>query len=151
MGKKTKTATRLTSPMPRRDVGHGRPPMDKCFKQGQVANPAGRPRGSKNRLTERFLQGLCEDFEEHGVGVIAKVREDMPAVYLRIIGRLVPAHLLVQEARFDELSDDEISTYLIAIREALGVREGLVRRTNAADRREPAEQLPTLSEAEIVP
>ena len=47
-------------------------------------------------------------------------RTDNPAVYLRVVARLLPAHLLVQEARLDHLSDSELADYLAVIRKILG-------------------------------
>jgi hypothetical protein len=41
-----------------------RPPQ--LFKPGQSGNPAGRPRGSRNRIAGRFLDDVTEVWEEHG-------------------------------------------------------------------------------------
>jgi hypothetical protein len=46
----------------------------------------GRPRGSRNKLTERFLDTIANDFAEHGAEAIAKIRTDDPATYLKIVG-----------------------------------------------------------------
>lgn len=62
----------------------------KPFKPGQSGNPAGRPRGSRNRLAEAFVSGLCEDFERHGRRVIEHVRRSDPVAYLAICAKLVP-------------------------------------------------------------
>ena len=59
------------------------------FISGNSGGP-GRPRGSRNRLGEDFLSALCADWAEHGASVIADVRENSPAVYLRIVAGLVP-------------------------------------------------------------
>ena len=69
------------------------------------------------------MRRLCADFEEHGVDVIARVRDEDAAVYLRVVAQVVPQTLLVQDAKLDDLSDDELAAYLLAVREALGVRE----------------------------
>ena len=127
-------------------VGRGHPPAEHQFKAG---NP-GRPKGSRNKLGEHFIAALCADFEEHGTSVIARVREEDPAVYLRVVAGLVPQHVLVHEARLDELSDDELATYLIAVRQALGVREDLGERTDAPGGNEQAQPLPAVSEADAV-
>src|SRR5207302_93422 len=43
----------------------------------------GRRKGSRNKLTERFLDAIADDFLEHGPEAIAKVRMDDPAMYLK--------------------------------------------------------------------
>jgi len=68
-------------------------PTGRPFKPGQSGYPAGRPKGSRNRLSERFLSALADDFEKHGEDVIARVREAYPAVYLRILASLLPTQV----------------------------------------------------------
>jgi hypothetical protein len=48
------------------------------FLQGFTGNPAGRPKGSRNRLGEAFLEGLAADFEAHGAEAIAECKADQP-------------------------------------------------------------------------
>ena len=153
--KAAKTKAKVTietvpAPSPGPHLGYPHPPVENRFKPGQSGNPAGRRRGSRNRLNERFLDALCEDFDAHGVGVIEKVRLTNPAVYLRVVARLVPAHVLVQEARLDVLTDDELAAYLAFVRQALGVRDGAGGRGEAADSCEQVEILPPVSEAEVI-
>jgi hypothetical protein len=50
----------------------------------------GRPKGSRDRHSRNFLNAFADDFEQHGVKVIAKVREEQPAQYLRIAADLLP-------------------------------------------------------------
>ena len=61
-----------------------------AWKPGESGNPAGRPKSSRNKLTEDFLKALSDDFEQHGKGVIATVREEEPAKYLTVVAQLVP-------------------------------------------------------------
>jgi hypothetical protein len=64
----------------------------KPFKAGSewTGNAAGRPKGSRHKLTENFLQVLADDFEQHGTAAIVKVREEDPAKYLTVVAQLVP-------------------------------------------------------------
>src|SRR4051812_32531801 len=58
---------------------------------------------------------IADDFAEHGVEAIAKVRNDDPATYLRIVGSLVQRQLILQreespainvaEATYEELGE----------------------------------------------
>lgn len=60
------------------------------FVKGQSGNPAGRPPGSKQKISEKFITALTADFEKHGETVIEQVRSDKPEQYLRIVADLVP-------------------------------------------------------------
>lgn len=133
-------------------VGRNKPPRRHFFKAGASGNPAGRRAGVRNRITMRFLEALCADFEEHGVAVIERVRLESPAAYLRVVAKLVPAHLVVhEETRLDELSDGEVATYLAALRGHLALRHELEQAGGAALGDEPLGVLPALPEAESVP
>ena len=55
----------------------------------------GRRKGSRNKLTERFLDTIANDFAEHGAEAIANVRTTDPATYLKIVGSLIPRNLIL--------------------------------------------------------
>jgi hypothetical protein len=63
------------------------------FKPGQSGNPAGRPRGSRNRLAEAFVEDLRDAWEAHGVDALDRVARDDPAALLRTIAALMPKDL----------------------------------------------------------
>ena len=60
------------------------------WQPGQSGNPAGRPKSSRNKLTEDFLSAMAEDFAAHGKAAIVTVREEDPAKYLTVVAQLVP-------------------------------------------------------------
>jgi hypothetical protein len=51
-------------------------PRGRPFKPGQSGNKKGRPRGSRNRLTDQVLKSIAEDFAQHGAEVLEKVRNE---------------------------------------------------------------------------
>ena len=117
---------------------------DTRFKPGDVPNPAGRPKGSRNKLGEAFLADLLADWSEHGPVVIAEVRRDKPEVYLKIVASILPAQLNVKVSDVDELTDDQLArqlAHVIASLAAAGVDFGAG--VGAALGAEPA-GLPTL-------
>ena len=86
-----------------KSANHKPPPPEYQFKPG---NP-GRPKGSRNKLGEHFIQDLYADWEKHGAAVIARVREDRPQDYLKVTASLLPKQVQVENK--SELSDSEIA------------------------------------------
>jgi hypothetical protein len=60
------------------------------YKPGQCGNPNGRPMGSRQKLTEKFINDLANHYEREGAKAIARVLKDNPVAYLQIICRLLP-------------------------------------------------------------
>lgn len=87
--------------------------QDTRFKPGQSGNPAGRPKGSRNKVSEKLLEALALDFEAHGQEVIETVRAERPADYLKIVASLVPKQMEIDDrrtqTRAEDLSDDELA------------------------------------------
>lgn len=77
----------------------------------------GRPKGSRNRLGEQFLEALAQDFSENGQAAIVACREEKPTEYVKVIASLLPKELLVRTDPVDELSDEEIADALDILRE----------------------------------
>ena len=60
------------------------------FKPGQSGNPAGRPKGSKNKLTENILEDLAEFYATEGKDLIRRVRDENPTALLQGLMKLIP-------------------------------------------------------------
>jgi hypothetical protein len=84
------------------------------FQTGNKGGP-GRPPGSRNRLAENFLTDFCADWAQHSVAVIAKVRREHPAVYLRTVASLIPRELPPVQDEYAHLTDEELADRLIEI------------------------------------
>src|SRR5262245_20174977 len=86
--------------------------------------PAGRLRGSRNRLSEAVISALLRDFSKHGEKAIAKVRRTQPAAYLKCLTLLVPREHKVEHSNpLKAMSDEELDQALAALRQLLADRE----------------------------
>jgi hypothetical protein len=74
------------------------PKQDTRFKPGQSGNPAGRPKGARNKVSEKLLEALALDFETHGKEVIETVRAEKPHEYLKIVASLVPKQMEIENS-----------------------------------------------------
>lgn len=69
------------------------PKKDTRFKKGEVHNPKGRPKGSKNKLTERFWSDVLKDWEQHGAFALSDCRESDPVAYCKIVASILPKNI----------------------------------------------------------
>jgi hypothetical protein len=82
------------------------------WQPGQSGNPAGRPKGSRNKLSEAFLHALADDFDANGAEVIERVRQERPHDYLKVCASVMPKRLENENVtpiqRPEDMSDEEL-------------------------------------------
>jgi hypothetical protein len=59
------------------------------FVTGHIGGP-GRPKGSRNRLTEQFISDLCHEWELSGAAALKEIAKTSPVDYVRVVAALVP-------------------------------------------------------------
>ena len=71
------------------------------FKKGEISNPAGRPRGARNKhprdLVERVLQ-ISADLDEQGKGLQHCAEKDPKWFFENFLKRIIPKNVSVAAA-----------------------------------------------------
>jgi hypothetical protein len=79
------------------------------FKPGQSGNPAGRPRGSRNKLAEALLDDLYAEWQEQGRDAIKKIAEKNPGDFVKVVASTMPKIVGFDSNPLTGLSDRELS------------------------------------------
>lgn len=70
-------------------------PIAGRFQPGQVANPNGRPTGSRNKFGDQFYLDMAASWQRHGTKVMDEVAEKDPSTYLRVAASVIPKEISV--------------------------------------------------------
>lgn len=86
------------------------------YKPGQSGNPKGRPKGSRNKINEAFLNDFYEAWQAFGRPALMAAAWEDPASFVKIAASLLPKEMHIKDTTFDEMSDDELAAVLAAVR-----------------------------------
>jgi hypothetical protein len=68
--------------------------QDTRFKPGQSGNPNGRPRGSRSKLGDQFLQDLFETWQEHGRQALETCAKKEPVQFAKLVSNVLPKQVV---------------------------------------------------------
>jgi Family of unknown function (DUF5681) len=90
------------------------------WKPGQSGNPAGRPKGSRNKLATLVFDEALASFEKRGSAAFEELAMKDPRGYLTLMAQLVPQHFKHEvEHTIVGLSPDEVRLRLAESRAKL--------------------------------
>ena len=69
---------------------------DHAWKPGQSGNPAGRPKGTKHKIQEAFLEDVLAEWQESGKTAIKEASEKNPLGFCQMVAGLLPKEAKVE-------------------------------------------------------
>ena len=69
----------------------GRDERSGRFLTGNIGG--GRPKGSRNKLGEKFIEDLYRKWKKHGTDVLERVVRDDPVQFMKVVANVLPARL----------------------------------------------------------
>jgi len=84
------------------------------FKPGQSGNPKGRPKGSRNKLSEDFFRDLSEAWTAFGKPALMTAAWMHPLEFVRVVAQLMPkdVDVTVTNIRAERMKSSELEALI---------------------------------------
>src|SRR5215475_14413387 len=87
---------------------------------GQSGNQNGRPKGSRNKFAQQYIDDFYEVWQQEGKAALIKAARNSPARYIAVAAALIPQHFKVEvEHSIAGLSAEELRIKLLETRAKL--------------------------------
>jgi hypothetical protein len=90
------------------------------WKPGESGNPAGRPKGSRNKLSEEFFRDLCDAWQAFGKPALETMAMLYPVEFVRLVASLMPRELEATTTVPERMSTAQLEAII-----ARGIEGGL--------------------------
>src|SRR5262245_1023193 len=84
------------------------------FKPGQSGNPAGRPKGSRNKPSEEFFQDLYDVWQVFGKPALETMAMLYPVEFVRLVASLMPKEpeATITPVAMERMSDAQLDALI---------------------------------------
>lgn len=93
MAKKPARKIGASAPKKHRTSERSKANLKPAWKPGESGNPAGRQKGSRNKLSEDVLRDFCALWEASGFDKLMRLAKDDPGMFVRLAVSLIPKQL----------------------------------------------------------
>jgi hypothetical protein len=95
------------------------------WKPGRSGNPAGRQKGSRNKLSQDFIEEAYAAWKAHGKDAFEHMATKEPSKFVQTIAALIPQHFKFEhEHSVVNLTEEQIEERIIELSAALGLGNG---------------------------
>lgn len=105
-------------------MAHLRKPKPKQDEKGRFLprnnGGTGRPKASRDKLGEAFIDHLYQDWQANGAETIARVRETRPQDCLKVVASILPKDVNLQRSPCQDKTDEELNAEIIGLWRDLG-------------------------------
>jgi len=92
----------------------------KLFEKGNPGGP-GRPKGSRNKLTEDFISDVYAHWQDTGKEAVIQMQQEDNTQFVRMVASLLPKDHNIKLDDFDDLPIDELIRRANTLATSLGI------------------------------